>query len=181
MKARAAEHKGEDIFRGAFQRGPHDATTPAVGRDRHDSARTGCDAHARTQAPRAHRGRRCGAASSTFAFCQSAPRRCGAAGSPQAVSAQSPSPPYLRWTWHRYSGTTACNLRKFARCRAVCARPAPPSRYVRIAAQAWRGRATLQSASAGNRTRVTSMATMYSTTRPLMLWQNCPRNRPARF
>ena len=30
-------------------------------------------------------------------------------------------------------------------------------------------RVSLQSASAGNRTRVTSMATMYSTTRPLML------------
>ena len=28
-------------------------------------------------------------------------------------------------------------------------------------------------ASAGNRTRVTSMATMYSTTRPLMLWLRC--------
>ena len=33
----------------------------------------------------------------------------------------------------------------------------------------------MQIASAGNRTRVTSMATMYSTTRPLMLMQNAKR------
>ena len=33
-------------------------------------------------------------------------------------------------------------------------------------------------ASAGNRTRATSMATMYSTTRPLMLWRTRANNGP---